>query len=37
MRANEPSVFREALLAAVLDAFRVQHRELAPLLAWYSG
>jgi hypothetical protein len=37
IRAQEPSRFRDPLLAAVLDAFGLLHSDVAPLLAWYSA
>ena len=37
MRSTEPSTFRDRLLEAVLDAFRLRRPDVAPLLAWFSG
>ena len=35
--SNEPAASRDVLLEAVLEAFHLRHRELAPLLTWFSG
>jgi hypothetical protein len=35
--APDPAPYRDRLLEAVLDAFYMRHRDLAPLLAWFAG
>jgi N-6 DNA Methylase len=37
MRSPTPARCRDAVLEAVLDTFGLHHREVAPLLTWFSG
>ena len=34
---DDASAFRDELVSAVLDGYELTHREVAPLLAWFSG
>lgn len=37
MRSPTPALFRDAVLEAVLETFGLHHRDVAPLLTWFSG